>query len=68
MTVGVAAPAALFVGPVGSLLGAVLVLLVVLLVARVVLKVAWKLAVLAALLLVGLWLLGAVGGLPPGLQ
>jgi hypothetical protein len=72
MIPGVTAVTPLFIGPSAFLVGALLLIVLVLAIARVVIGLAWKLVVIGAIILVVLWLAGAIGtgGLgigPPGL-
>lgn len=72
MIPGVTAVTPLFLGPAGFLIGALLLIVLVLVIARVVIGLAWKLVVIGAIILVVLWLIGAIGtggfGIaPPGL-
>ena len=62
----------LFLGPSSFLIGVLLLIVLVLVIARVVIGLAWKLVVIGAIVLLVLWLVGAIGtgGLsitPPGL-
>ena len=62
----------LFLGPSAFLIGVLLLIVLVLVIARVVIGLAWKLVVIGAIVLLVLWLVGAIGtgGLsitPPGL-
>ena len=62
----------LFLGPSAFLVGVLLLVVLVLVIARVVIGLAWKLVVIGAIVLLVLWLVGAIGtgGLgvtPPGL-
>lgn len=54
----------LFVGQVGFLLSSLLLLVLILVVARLVFGLAWKLIKVAAVVLLVLWLLGAIGSGP----
>lgn len=56
--------APLFIGPFTSppvLIGTLLVLLLVLVVGRVLIGLAWRLVLIALAVVIGLWLLGALG-------
>lgn len=71
MITGVTAVTPLFIGPSAFLIGVLLVIVLILVIARVVIGLAWKLVVIGAIILVVLWLAGAIGtgGLgirPPG--
>ncbi|MGM0604245.1 MAG: hypothetical protein ACQETB_01090 [Halobacteriota archaeon] len=62
----------LFLGPSTYLVGVLLLIVLVLVIARVVIGLAWMLVVISAIVLLVLWLVGAIGtgGLgitPPGL-
>lgn len=72
MIPGVAAVTPLFVGPSSFLIGVLLLIIVVLVIARVVIGLAKKLVVIGAVVLLVLWLVGAIsiggfGVTPPGL-
>jgi len=72
MSLGGTALTPLLVGPTSFLVGVLLLIIVVVVIARVVFGVAKRLAVIAAIVLLALWLIGMVGtgGLgitPPGL-
>lgn len=54
----------LFVGPIGFLLSSLLLIVLILVVARLVFGLAWKLVKIAAIVLLVLWLLGAIGSGP----
>lgn len=56
--------AALFLGPFTAppvLIGTVIVVLLVVLVGRVLIGLAWRLVLIALVVVIGLWLLGALG-------
>lgn len=57
----------LFVGPTAFLVVTLLVILLVLAVAHLVFRLAWRLILVAAIVLLGLWLLGAIGSVTPGM-
>ncbi|MEF8881732.1 MAG: hypothetical protein V5A34_04305 [Halapricum sp.] len=68
----VSAVTPLFVGPSAFLIGVLLLIVLVVVIARIVIGLAWKLVVIGAIILLVLWLAGAIGtgGLgiaPPGL-
>lgn len=67
MTIAFAGLVPLFLGPTVFLIAALIAILLVLFVARIVFRLAWKLVLIGAVVLVGLWLLGAIGSLSPGL-
>lgn len=72
MIPGATAVTPLFLGPSAFLIGVLLLIVLVLVIARVVIGLAWKLVVIGAIILVVLWLIGAIGtggfGIaPPGL-
>lgn len=63
----------MFVGQITFLLGVLLLIVILLVVARVVIGLAWRLVVIGAIILLVLWLLGAIGTggfgvTPPGLR
>ena len=67
MSVGIAAAVALFVGPLGFLVGTLLVIALILVVGRLLFGLAWNLLVVGAVVVAAIWLLGTIGSGPPGL-
>ena len=67
MMLAIAGLIPLFLGPTVFLIGTLIGILVLLFVARVVFLLAWKVVMIGAIVLLGLWVIGAIGPLRPGL-
>lgn len=61
MTLSLGPTVPLILGPTTFLIAALVVILLVLFAARIVFHLAWKLVLIGAVVLAGLWLLGALG-------
>ncbi|MFB6187229.1 MAG: hypothetical protein ABEI86_10230 [Halobacteriaceae archaeon] len=64
MITSIASSIPLFLGPLTAppvLIGVLIVILLILVVGRVLIGIAWKLVLIALAVVVGLWLLGAIG-------